>query len=245
VRRLIEADGIADLLGPYEMVDRAQPPGRPWVLANMVGGLDGSAARGGRVGDLTDATDQRLFRSLRAVADVVLVGAGTVRAERYGAVRLDDDLRSRRVAAGRPPVPALAVVSRSLALDWDAPLFAAAEPGARTVVVTTKTADADLRARAAEVADVVEAGEDRVDLAAAVAALGAGVVLCEGGPTLLGELAALGLLDELCLTLSPVMGGDPLPVAVSPPGAPLTRLALAHTLVEDGTLFLRYERVAA
>jgi riboflavin biosynthesis pyrimidine reductase len=70
------------------------------------------------------------------------------------------------------------------------------------------------------------------------------VVLCEGGPTLLGELISLDLLDELCLTLSPVLGGDPLPVAVSPPDAPLIRLALAHTLVGEGTLYLRYQRPA-
>jgi riboflavin biosynthesis pyrimidine reductase len=132
-----------------------------------------------------------------------------------------------------------------LTLDWDAPAFVGADAEARTIVVTGATADPDRLARAREVADVVVAGDDRVDLRAALTALaqqGAGVVLCEGGPTLLGELVALDLLDELCLTLSPVLGGDPLPVAVSPAGARLTRFCLANSLVDAGTLYLRYQR---
>jgi len=104
-----------------------------------------------------------------------------------------------------------------------------------------RCADLD-RARAA--APVVVAGDERVDLADALVqlrALGHEVVLCEGGPTLLGELAAAGLLDELCLTLSPMMGGDPLPVAVTPRGGGVTDFELRHTAVDAGTLFLRYE----
>jgi riboflavin biosynthesis pyrimidine reductase len=95
------------------------------------------------------------------------------------------------------------------------------------------------------VADVIVAGGDRVDPDLAVALLterGYRVVLCEGGPIWLGELVACGLVDELCLTLAPLMGGDPLPVAVTPPGAPLAHFALRHVLRSGDTLFLRYER---
>ncbi|CAN5231625.1 hypothetical protein BH18ACT4_BH18ACT4_01160 [soil metagenome] len=165
------------------------------MLANMVAGLDGSAAVGGRAAGLSSATDRLLFRQLRSLADVVLVGAGTVRAGRYGPVRLAERERARRQDEGKAPGPALAVVSRSLDLDWGAPLFT--ESTTRPVVVTTERADPERLARAASVADVVTAGVDRVDLAAALGALcqeGESVVLTEGGPSLLGELVDCGLL---------------------------------------------------
>jgi riboflavin biosynthesis pyrimidine reductase len=245
VHVLAQGPELADLLEPYAGVDRSPPGDRPWVLANMVAGLDGSAAAGGRVGGLSDEVDRALFRLLRSLADVVLVGAETVRRERYGAVRLPDDRRAARTAAGRPAVPRLAVVTRSLALDLGSRLFTGAEPDARTVVVTCEAADPERLAEAANVADVVVAGGERVEPAAALdelAGLGAGVVLCEGGPALLGELVDADLLDELCLTLSPVMGGDAIPVAVSAGGADLARFRLGHALASDSTLFLRYER---
>jgi riboflavin biosynthesis pyrimidine reductase len=155
----------------------------------------------------------------------VLVAAGTVRAERYG-----------------PSAVPVAVVTRSCRLDWDSRFFTAQD--ARPLVVTVATAPAAARARAAEVADLVIAGEHDVDLAAAVGALGARgfqAVLCEGGPTLNAQLAAAGLLDELCLTLSPLLvGGDAKRLLAGPPlpGPPALRLASACE--EDGFLFLRY-----
>lgn len=254
MQRLEGGQVLDDLLAPYAEVERTPPAGRPWVLANMVAGLDGSAAAGGRVGALSDDVDRTVFRLLRSLSDVVLVGAETVRRERYGPVRLPDERRATRVAAGLPAVPRLAVVTRSLDLDFDGRAFAEAEADARTVVVTCEAADPDRLARAATVADVVLAGGERVEPATALAALhdelGAGTVLCEGGPALLGELVDGDLLDELCLTLSPVMGGDPLPVAVSavPAGAgaggapDLARFVLGHVLAHDSSLFLRYTR---
>ncbi len=208
-----------DPLAPYRAVERRRVGGRPWVLANMVAGLDGSTAVAGRVGPLTDPVDQELFRALRSVADVVLVGAETVRREGYG-----------------PVSPRLAVVTRSLDLDWAKPVFDGA------LVVTCSASDPARRAAAARVAEVVVAGDERVDVGAALHLLGADVVLTEGGPSLLGELVADDLLDELCLTLAPVLGGDPLPVAVVPAGAGLRTLRLGHALRHDDTLFLRYER---
>jgi riboflavin biosynthesis pyrimidine reductase len=210
----------------------------------MVGGLDGSAAIGGRVGALSTAPDAAFFKAMRVVPDVVLVGAETVRRERYGPVRLDDSAQAERTARGQRPVPPLAVVSRSLDFDWSIPMFSQAGKDSRSIVLTCAAADPDRVAEAERTADVVMAGEDRVEPARALAALGAAghqVVLCEGGPTWLGELAAEGLLDELCLTIAPLMGGDPLPVAVSPPGAPVTEMRLRHALVSQETVFLRYE----
>jgi len=236
---------LDDPLALYARVDRTPAAGGCWVMANMVGGLDGSAAVGGRVGALSTEPDAALFRLLRSLADVVLVGAETVRRERYRSIRLPPELADARQAAGRPRTPRLAVVTRSLNLDWSGDAFAGAPTGSRTLVITCKAADPRRAERAREVADVLIAGEDRVDPEQALlllSELGHRVVLCEGGPTLLGELVAAGRIDELCLTIAPLMGGDPLPVSVSPPGAPLRRFALRHVLCDGDTLFLRYER---
>jgi riboflavin biosynthesis pyrimidine reductase len=246
VRQLRAGDDVPDLLIPYRRVERAARSDRPWVLANMVGGLDGSAAVSGRVGALSRAADAQLFRELRSVADVVLVGAETVRRERYGPVRLSDALQTDRSAAGRAALPPVAVVSRAGVFDWSIPLFADSGPAVRPLIVTCSGGAPGRLEEAARHAEVLVAGEESVDLASALRRLrdrGADVVLCEGGPTLLGELVAAGLLDELCLTITPVMGGDPLPLSIAPKGAGLARFGLSHALVDDdGTLFLRYER---
>jgi riboflavin biosynthesis pyrimidine reductase len=245
VRHLLAQDELDDPLSPYAAVDRRQLGGRPWVLANMVCGLDGSTAVDGRVGELSGPTDRQLFVDLRSVADVVLVGAQTVRRERYGPVVLSDERREARQGRGLPPVPRLAVVSRSLDLDPGSKAFDARDGGAPPLVLTCEASPAGPRATLEAVTDVVIAGGERVEPALAMQALaGAGheVVLCEGGPSLLGELLAAGVVDELCLTLSAVVGGDPLPVAVMPSTADVRRLRLAHVLEADGDLFLRYEK---
>lgn len=199
--------------------------GRPGVRLNMIASLDGATAVAGVAGGLGGKADQALFALLRSLADVVLVAAGTVRAERYG-----------------PSTVPVAVVTRSCRLDWDSRFFTA--PVARPLVITVATAPAEARARAAEVADVVVAGEHDVDLVEAVEALGARgfrAVLSEGGPILNAQLAAAGLLDELCLTLSPLLvGGDAKRLLAGPllPGPPALRLVSACE--EDGFLFLRY-----
>ena len=235
---------IADALTPYAAVDRRKPDGGCWVTAHMVAGIDGCAAVQGRVGALSTAPDKALFADMRTLADVVLVGARTVREEGYGPIRLSEERSAGRLARGLPAAPPLAVVSRSLDLDWDARAFAGAAEDSRTIVVTCAAAPPDRLARAGEVADVLVAGEDSVDpaeLMDQLAARGLTTVLCEGGPSWLGELVVAGHVDELCLTISPMMGGDPLPVAVFPPGAELTGFSLRHVLREDDTLFLRYE----
>jgi riboflavin biosynthesis pyrimidine reductase len=235
---------IEDRLAPYATVDRSTPDGSCWVTAHMVAGLDGCAAVHGRVGALSTAPDKALFADMRTLADVVLVGARTVRQEGYGPVRLSPDRIASRVGQGRPETPPLAVVSRSLDLDWESRTFAAAPPESRTIVVTCAAAPADRLSRAREVADVIVVGDESVEpdkLFAQLAARGLRLVLCEGGPSWLGELVVAGHVDELCLTISPMMGGDPLPVAVFPPGAPLTGFSLRQVLREDDSLFLRYE----
>jgi riboflavin biosynthesis pyrimidine reductase len=245
MRRLTGERVLPDALSPYAEVERRSTSGRPWVLANMVCGLDGSTAIDGRVGALSSPTDRQLFVDLRSVADIVLVGAETVRRERYGPVVLSPDRRQAREDRGRVRLPQLAVVSRSLSFDLEAKLFAPGPDARRPLIVTCSASPADARARIEEVADVIVAGTDRVEPALALEALAAAgheVVLCEGGPSLLGELLAEDLVDELCLTLAPVVGGDPLPVAVMPASAGTAQFRLGHVLEADGNLFLRYER---
>jgi riboflavin biosynthesis pyrimidine reductase len=228
---------------PHQLYAAARParPDRPWLVANMVAGLDGSAAVGGRVATLSSPRDRELFVLLRSIADIVLVGAGTVRAERYGPVRLPPEQRLARTERGQQELPPIAVVSRSLRFDFDGPLFATDGPPA-PILLTAASAGSDALARARRHAEVVVAGDQRVDLSAALAQLkdrGVEVALTEGGPALLSELIEGALLDELCLTLAPVMGGDPLPVA-QPSGGQLRRFGLASVVEGDSDLFLRY-----
>ena len=229
-----------DTLSLYVDVARPRHDDRPWVLANFVAGLDGSIALHGRVGALTSRTDQLVFQLLRELADVVLVGAGTVRAERYGPVVLGEAARRRRADRGQSPVPPVAVVTRSL--DLPSELFAAQGP--RPLVVTVDQADADARRRLAEVADVIVAGDEVLDPARVLSSLadrGARLVTCEGGPALITELIGAELLDELCLTMTPLVGGDPLRLVADQPRLPLTRWSLAHTIAAgQDELFLRY-----
>ena len=180
---------VPDALGPYLAVDRSRLRHECWVTGHMVAGLDGTASVDGRVGSLSTKPDQELFRRMRQIADIVLVGAETVRREGYGSVRLDDEAQAQRRRQGQSPTPPLAVVSRSLAFDWTAKAFADAPDDARTHVITCAAADPERRAEAEKFAEVIVAGDDRVEPAAAMAALaelGHRVVLCEGGPSWLG-----------------------------------------------------------
>jgi riboflavin biosynthesis pyrimidine reductase len=202
--------------------------GRPWLLVNMISSIDGATALDGRSGALGGPADKKVFGAIRAAADVILVGAGTVRAEGYG-----------------PPSSGarLAIVSGRVDLDPTARLFTEARPDRRPWLVTTAQADTS-RLRAV-VDDVIVAGDDRVDAARAIAELaarGARVVLCEGGPSLNGQLIAAGDVDELCLTLAPLLVvGDSARIAHGPVAAPVG-MQLDRVLEQDGYLFLRYIR---
>lgn len=224
----------------------AYPPG-PWLRANMVSSADGAATVDGRAKGLSSEPDRRLLQLLRGLADVILVGAGTVRRERYGAAPAKEEWQPLRRAAGQTTAaPALAVLSRTLDLDPESALFAAAQPGARTIVLTTASAPTDRRRSLDKVAEVIVAGEQAVDLNRAVAELtgrGHSRLLTEGGPHVLAEIVAAGLLDELCLTLSPLLtAGDAQRILNGASLPDSTHLELAHILEEDSNLFLRYVR---
>jgi riboflavin biosynthesis pyrimidine reductase len=209
---------------------------RPWVLVNMIATADGATTIDGVSGPLGGAPDKRVFAAVRSVADVILVAAGTVRAERYGPPRPADHGRA----------PRLAIVTRSLDLDLAGRVFTEPEPDAKPIIITTRSAPAERVKAASAVADIIEAGDDRVEVDAAVAALhatGARVVLCEGGPSLVGQLVAADLLDELCLSLAPVLAsGESSRVAHGPAPAAQVRMRLDRVLEEDSLLFCRYVR---
>jgi len=221
--------------------DPPTAPGRPGVRLNMIASVDGATTIAGTSGGLGGVGDRLVFRTLRALTDVVLVGAGTVRAERYGPPALPPEDREARTARGQAALPTIAIVSRSCRLEWEAPLFT--EPTTRPIVVTVEDAAAADRARAAEAADVILAGQTTVDLAAALhelGARGARAVLAEGGPSLNRDLSAAGLLDELCLTLSPrLIGGASRRILDGPPLPGSQALDLCSLCEEDGFLFLR------
>jgi riboflavin biosynthesis pyrimidine reductase len=199
--------------------------GRPAVRLNMIGSADGATAVDGRSGGLGGPADRKVFAALRSLADVVLVAAGTVRTENYG--------------PGQLPI---AVVSGSLRLDWEAPFFTAATH--RPIVVTAGRSPAEARKQAETVADVLVAGDAEVDLRSAVGQLGERGfthVLAEGGPSFNGSLAAAGLLDELCLTIAPVLvSGDAKRILAGPALQPPPDVQLRSLCEEDGYLFARY-----
>lgn len=240
MRQILPGSPQQPELGHDEVVERYRyPSGRPWVRANMVSSLDGSAVVDGRATGLGSPADKTVFDLLRGLADVVLVGAGTARTEGYRAMRPKPAYADLRAAEGQAPVAALAVVSRSLDLDPGSQLFGGA---VRTVVVTHAETDPAKRAALTEVADVVVAGETDVDVAAALDQLaerGLRRVLCEGGPSLLGDVAACGRLDELCLTIAPMLvGGDGTRIVQG--GALTARMTLGHLLESDGVLLGRW-----
>jgi riboflavin biosynthesis pyrimidine reductase len=236
---LPQPDEVVDLVEAY-----AVPSGvgnRPFVRCNMISTLDGAISINGRSGLLGGPADRGVFQVLRSLVDIILVGAGTARAEGYGPVTLEDQLRAQRIARGQSDVPPIAVVTGSGNLDWSGPFFTEAE--ARPVVVTTRASDAGARRRAEGVADVLIAGEDRVDPTEALHQLwlaGYRSVLLEGGPGLNADVVHAGLLDELCLTLSPrLVAGDGSRVLAGPELMPPLQLRLEHLLEQDGFLFAR------
>ena len=246
-------------LGDHELAARYGYPDQAgsaacWLRANMVTSLDGAATVGGRSGGLSGGADQQVFAMLRALADVILVGAGTARVEGYRPVRPRlEGVRWAWLRAGRTPSPPIAVITRRLDLDLESPLLAGSPAHARTIVITTEEAPAARRAQVAATADVIVAGRDSVDIVAAVTALagrGHRRILTEGGPYLLTQIIEAGLLDELCLTISPLLAGPGAGRIVAGPGPPHPpgggasshELRLAHVLAEDGHLLCRYLR---
>jgi riboflavin biosynthesis pyrimidine reductase len=214
-----------------------------WLRVNFVSSLDGAVEVDGVSGALSTPEDQRVLRLLRMQCDALLIGAGTLRAERYGPMVLDEREQAWRRDRGMSEHPLLVVVSGSLNLDPLQPSFADAP--IRPLVLTQETAPAKRRDALAATTEVVTAGAGTVDLAVAMELLhGRGLrrILCEGGPHLLGGLTTADLVDEFCLTLSPLLAGAGAGRITAGPTSPLRRMALRHVLAAGDALLLRYYR---
>jgi riboflavin biosynthesis pyrimidine reductase len=220
---------------------------RCWVRANMIASLDGGATADGKSGGLAGPGDRTLFALMRQASDVILVGAGTVRVENYSGAQLSASQRQARQRQGQAEIPPIAVITQSGNLDHDAKLFTRTE--VPPLILTSNRSFADTSRRLGSVAEVIDASgpePDRVDIAAVLQILyGRNLrrVLTEGGPQLLSTLIENSLLDELCLTVAPVLVGGVARRIATGPGQVHTRFRRTHLLADDaGYLYTRYVR---
>jgi riboflavin biosynthesis pyrimidine reductase len=230
--RLVERYGVSDRTVPRTRV-------------NFISSVDGAATHDGLSGGLNNPADKLVFDTLRMLSDVVVVGAGTIRAEGYGDIRLEPDAAAWRRAQGLVEQPAIAIVSSNLDISPAHPIFATTDP--RPMVITHAASPVERRNALAEVADVLVCGEDAVDMRVMVqtlAAAGYPQILSEGGPHLFGALIEADCVDELCLTLSPVLEGGSSGRIAQGRRQATRRMTLLHTFAVEDMLFLRYERRA-
>jgi len=229
------------LLEHYAIRDRS----RLWVRANFIASLDGAATHEGHTRGLNNADDKRVFDLLRMLCDVVLVGAGTVRAEGYADLGIDRKAAAWRVGHGLPAEPTLAVVSARLSLTPD--MGALARARVRPIIFTLERSAPEKRQALSSVADVVPCGTNALDcraMLAALAARGLRQVLCEGGPHLFGTLIEADCVDELCLTLSPVLENGSAGRIVAGSAQTTRGMRLGHAISVGEMLMLRYERAS-
>jgi riboflavin biosynthesis pyrimidine reductase len=218
-----------------------------WVRGNMIASLDGGATADGKSGGLAGRGDRAVFSQMRHAADVILVGASTVRVENYSGAQLPVAARQARQRRGQAEVPPIAVVTRSGDLDPSALLFTRTE--VPPLILTSARTVEDTRRRLGAVAEVIDASgadpnsaDDSVILRV-LAERGLFRVLAEGGPLILGSLIENGLMDELCLTIAPILVGGASKRIVTGLGHARTKMRRAHLLADDdGYLYTRYVR---
>jgi riboflavin biosynthesis pyrimidine reductase len=218
-----------------------------WVRGNMIASLDGGATADGTSGGLGGPGDRAVFALMRQLADVILVGPGTVRAENYSGAQFSPAQRQARRHRGQAEVPPIAVLTNSAMLDHDAKLFTRTE--VPPLILTCADAVADATGRLGSVAEVIDASgprSDRVELAEALKALadrGLLRVLVEGGPAILGLLIEQDLLDELCVTIAPLLVGGAADRIATGRGQVHTPMRRGHLLTDEaGYLYARYVR---
>jgi riboflavin biosynthesis pyrimidine reductase len=228
------------LLEHYAIRDRS----RPWVRANFITSIDGAATHAGHTRGLNNADDKRVFDLLRMLCDVVLVGAGTVRADGYAGLGIDAQAAAWRTQRGLPAEPTLAIVSARLSLSPDLAALACAP--VRPIIFTLERSPPERRHALASVADVVPCGGmlDCRAMLAALAGRGLRQVLCEGGPHLFGTLVEADCIDELCLTVSPVLENGDAGRIVAGAAQTTRRMKLGHAISVGEMLMLRYERAS-
>jgi riboflavin-specific deaminase-like protein len=244
VRRLLPDEAettVAEQLAELDLQELAHPD-RPYLILNFATTLDGRAAIDGRSGPIGSAADTEMLQRLRTRVDAVMIGAGTMRAERYGRIVSDSDLRSYRERAGLAGDPLAVIVSNRLELPWDAGLFT--HGGGRVVIFTASEEDPPETATPV----TVVRHPDGVELDSALGWLadegGVRSVLCEGGPTLHGRLREGGLADELFLTIAPKIAGGEGPRILEGALADVDEVELAWLLESKSELFARYRGIS-
>jgi riboflavin biosynthesis pyrimidine reductase len=234
-RSLTAADWLDHLDPPPR-----DPDDRPRVTLNMISSLDGRATLAGRTAKLGNPGDRELFHALRARADAVMAGAQTFRIERYGAIVRDPDLLAYRAARGLEPQPLAVTVSRSLRLDPDIPILS--DPGSHLVILTPS--DGELPPCPARISYL--RGPDLGQLVDRLRdEFGVGSLVTEGGPTLNAELLRVAAIDEVHLSIAPVLLGGPDPLTIVAGPALATRLELVGLLEHESHLYARYRVLGA
>lgn len=213
---------------------------RPFVAVNFAATVDGRATIEGVSGPIGSSADTEMLARLRTRFDALMIGAGTMRAERYGRPVAAEEQRERRERIGLPHDPLMVIVSGRLDLPWDAPLFT--EGGGRVLIFTASEAEPP----ETETSLRVVRHEGFVDLSSALRHLrherGIRALLCEGGPGLHGELQAAGCVDDLFLTIAPKLAGGAAPRIIEGELPAVAELELAWLLEHEGELFARYRR---
>ncbi len=240
MQRLLPDPGettVVEQLGRFEPAAQAGAD-RPHTFSTFALTLDGRSTIGGRAGPIGSRADLEMLVGLRTLADAVMIGAGTMRTERYGRIVGDPEARARRDDLGLPHDPLAVLISGSLELPWDAGLFTAGS--GRVLIFTTSADEPPPTATPVEVVRHT----DRVDLPTALHSLrvdhGVGGLLCEGGPALHAELLGAGLLDELFVTHAPRLAGDEGLGLFSGLAQEVVDLELSWLLREGSELFARY-----
>jgi riboflavin-specific deaminase-like protein len=242
VRRLLPDPGptsVEQQLGSYKPWEEPRAE-RPLVAVNFAATVDGRAAIAGHSGPIGSQTDTAMLAGLRTRFDAVMIGAGTMRAERYGPLPNKPERRQERELLGLSPDPLMVIVSGRLDLPWDATLFT--DGGGEVLIFTASEADPPQTATPVRIVrhdkfvDVVEALRLlRVDL-------GIQALLCEGGPGLHNQLEGAGFVDDLFLTIAPKLAGGDAPRIIEGDLPGVAELKLAWLLEEEGELFTRYRR---
>jgi riboflavin-specific deaminase-like protein len=244
VRRLLPDEAettVAEQLAKLDFKELAHAD-RPYLILNFATTIDGRAAISGKSGPIGSRTDTEMLQRLRTRVDAVMIGAGTMRAERYGRIVSDPQLRAYRERTGLAHDPLAVIVSNRLELPWDAGLFT--DGGGRVVIFTASEQEPPETATPVRVIR----HPDGVELDRALEWLlkkrGICSVLCEGGPTLHGRLREGGLADELFLTIAPKIAGGEGPRILEGALADVDNVELAWLLDSGSELFARYRGIS-
>lgn len=235
---------MSELRAIYLSDSRSHDDNEPWVMLNMIASSNGLATLDGRSGKLGGDEDRELFRTLRGMADLILVGLKTVLEERYNPPKLDNEMAAFRKSSGKDRLPRVVVVSNSLEIDPGVPLFGSESYS--PILITSKSSPAKKRESLAKKYDIVLSGEERVDFRGAINTLTegkGGIVLVEGGPSINKQLVAADLFDELCITVSPFHSNDASGELVTTDKSyPDGEMEVARRIEVNDFIFYRYLR---